>query len=73
MKLKKLKRPELLAVAEGAGVDVPEGSTKAEIIALLDEAGIEADPTPEGDQASAPHDKHAPKKEGPRHNKHAPK
>lgn len=40
VKLERLKRDELLELAHGEGIDVPDGATKAEIISL-----INADPT----------------------------
>lgn len=38
--LSKLKKDELLAAAQAAGIDVPDGSTKAEIVELIQAAGV---------------------------------
>lgn len=37
--LSKMNKDELLAAAQAAGIDVPDGSTKAEIVELIQAAG----------------------------------
>lgn len=38
--LSKMNKDELLAAAQAAGIDVPDGSTKAEIVELIQAAGV---------------------------------
>lgn len=38
--LAKMNKDELLAAAQAAGIDVPDGSTKAEIVELIQAAGV---------------------------------
>ena len=38
--LSKMNKDELLAAAQAAGIDVPDGSTKADIVELIQAAGV---------------------------------